>query len=118
MKPRLLLSNDDGLDSPFLPSFAKALAQVADLKIDHYFDEICGMDNIYAHGKTSLAERWRSEHPDAKTLLIGDTDHDFEVACAMGADCVLYSGGHQSRAQFASLDCPVVDSLLAVKCFL
>ena len=92
--------------------------QVADLKIDHYFDEICGMDNIYAHGKTSLAERWRSEHPDAKTLLIGDTDHDFEVACAMGADCVLYSGGHQSRAQFASLNCPVVDSLLAVKCFL
>lgn len=33
MKPRLLLSNDDGLDSPFLPSFAKALSRVADVKI-------------------------------------------------------------------------------------
>lgn len=33
MKPRLLLSNDDGLDSPFLPTFAKALAEVADLQI-------------------------------------------------------------------------------------
>ena len=30
---RLLLSNDDGLDSPFLPAFARALAKVADLKI-------------------------------------------------------------------------------------
>ncbi len=30
---RLLLSNDDGLDSPFLPAFAKALAKVADLQI-------------------------------------------------------------------------------------
>jgi len=92
--------------------------QVADLGIEHYFDEICGMDNIYAHGKKSLAERWRREHPDAKALLIGDTDHDFEVACAMGADCILFAGGHQSREQFMSLDCAVVDSLLAVKSFL
>ncbi len=29
----LLLSNDDGIDSPFLPVFAKALAKVADLKV-------------------------------------------------------------------------------------
>lgn len=92
--------------------------QVADLGIEHYFDEICGMDNIYAHGKKSLAERWRREHPDAKALLIGDTDHDFEVACEMGADCILFAGGHQSREQFMSLDCAVVDSLLAVKSFL
>lgn len=92
--------------------------QVADLGIAHYFDEICGMDNIYAHGKKSLAERWRREHPDAKALLIGDTDHDFEVACTMGADCILFAGGHQSGEQFASLDCAVVDSLLAVKSFL
>jgi len=92
--------------------------QVKDLGIEHYFDEICGMDNIYAHGKKSLAERWRGEHPGARALLIGDTDHDFEVACVMGADCILFAGGHQARKQFESLDCPVVESLLDVKSYL
>lgn len=33
MKPRLLLSNDDGITSPFLPIFSKALSQVADVEI-------------------------------------------------------------------------------------
>ena len=30
---RLLLSNDDGIDSPFLPAFAAALTGVADVEI-------------------------------------------------------------------------------------
>ena len=33
MKLRLLLANDDGLDSPFLPPFAAALSRVADVLI-------------------------------------------------------------------------------------
>ena len=94
------------------------LGQVKDLGIEPYFDEICGMDNIYAHGKKSLAERWRQNHPDARALLVGDTDHDFEVAQVMGADCILFAGGHQSRNVFAGLGCPVVDGLLEVKNFL
>lgn len=33
MKPRLLISNDDGIGSPFLPIFARELAEVADVEI-------------------------------------------------------------------------------------
>lgn len=33
MKPLLLISNDDGIDSPFLPAFVKAMAEVADIEI-------------------------------------------------------------------------------------
>ncbi|MBE6413925.1 MAG: hypothetical protein E7035_05180 [Verrucomicrobiaceae bacterium] len=33
MKPLLLISNDDGIDSPFLPAFVKAMAKVADIEI-------------------------------------------------------------------------------------
>jgi len=32
-----------------------------------------------------------------ETLLVGDTDHDFETAAAIGSDCVLIANGHQSR---------------------
>lgn len=33
MKPRLLIVNDDGIDSPFLPTFAKAMSQIGDVQI-------------------------------------------------------------------------------------
>ncbi len=32
-KPRILISNDDGIKSPFLPPFAKALSKIADIEI-------------------------------------------------------------------------------------
>lgn len=92
--------------------------QVKALGISDCFDEICGMDNIYAHGKISLAESWRASHPDAKVLFVGDTDHDLAVARAIGADCVLFSGGHQSRERLASLGAPVIDRFEELKAYL
>ena len=46
-----------------------------------------------------------AEHPDAVPLMIGDTDHDAEVAAAMGVDCVLLSCGHQSREKLEKCRC-------------
>ena len=43
-------------------------------------------------------------------LLVGDTEHDFEAAAAIGADCALLAGGHQSRARLEKLGARVVDS--------
>ena len=87
------------------------LGQVKDLEIDCFFDEICGMDNIYAHGKKSLAQRWRENHPDAKAILVGDTDHDFESATAIGVECVLFADGHQSKEALSSFGCPMIESI-------
>lgn len=43
--------------------------------------------------------------------MIGDTQHDAEVAAAIGAKCVLYTGGHQSHALLEAA-CPhVIDDL-------
>ena len=89
--------------------------QVDSLGIGRFFDEICGMDNVYAHGKKSLGQKWAREHMDARALFVGDTDHDFEVASEMGADCVLFSGGHQSYARLSQLGCPVVRHLSELK---
>ena len=43
-------------------------------------------------------------------LLIGDTTHDYEVACQLGADCVLLPAGHQSKQRLVSCGAKVRDS--------
>ena len=78
------------------------LAQLDRLGIRGYFDEILGLDNFYAASKTALAEAWRREHPDAVVLSVGDTDHDGDLADALGADCLLYTGGHQSEMRLSA----------------
>lgn len=71
--------------------------QIASLGISEYFDEILGADNIYAYGKQETALDWMKQKKIDSALLIGDTEHDAEVAKAIGASCVLVSGGHQNE---------------------
>lgn len=55
---RLLLSNDDGVNSPFLPVFAKALAEVADIEIVVPAKEQSWIGRAYnRHGKVVVARR-------------------------------------------------------------
>ena len=83
-------------------------AQLTELGIAHLFDGVYGLDNIHAHSKTELAVKWRREHPDAKILFIGDTEHDHDTAIAMGADCALVCGGHQERAKLEACETAMV----------
>ncbi|MBQ9773029.1 MAG: HAD family hydrolase [Clostridia bacterium] len=75
------------------------LGQVRSLGILPYFAGVLGMDNIHAYSKEQIGLEWRRTHPDARVLMVGDTDHDAAVAAAMGADCVLLTAGHQSRTR-------------------
>ena len=79
-----------------------------------YFDSVFGLDNIHAVSKKKRVQAWCMENPNAKPLFLGDTDHDFEVAKATGNDCVLFSGGHQSKAHLLTLGCPVIDDIRRV----
>lgn len=85
--------------------------QLRDLGMGERFAEVWGLDNIHAGGKIGTARAWREAHPDAKALFVGDSVHDWEVAQAVGADCVLYCGGHQSREQLSACGCPLIDHL-------
>ena len=71
--------------------------QLAHLGLSDDFEEILGLDNIHAHSKSGIAIEWRKRHPTAVPLFVGDTVHDADVADMIGADCVLFSGGHQSH---------------------
>ena len=70
--------------------------QLRELRIDGFFDEALGLDNIHAGSKLELARAWRNKHA-GRAIYIGDTDHDAETAKLLGAECFLVARGHQSR---------------------
>lgn len=74
-------------------------AQIRRFGIERYFSDILGIDNHFAAGKAALAAQWISENNIDKgsTVFIGDTLHDYEVASAVGCDCILVASGHQNR---------------------
>lgn len=78
-----------------------------------YFSHIVGLDNVYAAGKLHLGQQLIKKLGNGKgeTLMIGDTEHDYEVANEMGADCILLSGGHYDRKRLEKLGVPVLDSI-------
>lgn len=87
------------------------LRQLSELGVSDCFDEVIGLDNIHAESKLHLAKRWREEHPDARILYVGDTIHDAENARILGADCLLFTGGHQSERRLSACGYPLIDSI-------
>ncbi len=71
------------------------LSQVKQFGIDNYFDEILGLSDYLAISKVHLAKDWMDRIKPTAPLFIGDTVHDFEVAQAVGIDCVLVATGSQ-----------------------
>lgn len=72
---------------------------ILDFGIATCFDQACGSDNIYATGKADRGQRMLEAYgicPE-DTLMVGDTIHDAEVAKALGFDCILFCGGHNSE---------------------
>lgn len=82
-------------------------------EIIHFFDEISGLDNHYAHSKIyngkALIEKMKL-NPD-EICLIGDTIHDFEVASELGCRCILISNGHQSEKRLKKTGCEVLSEI-------
>ena len=81
--------------------------------LDAYFEELVGLDDHYAHGKLDVARAWlaRTGHDPAGLLMVGDTIHDYEVACGIGAACVLVADGHHDEARLRACGCAVVAEL-------
>ena len=100
------------------------LSQINEFDIAFYFDEMLGLSDIYAKSKIDVGVDYITRKGVTNAILIGDTQHDYEVAQALGADCVLVANGHQSRDALLLCDVPVFDDisqvidyiLLEVKC--
>jgi len=91
-----------------------ALRQATDyFELTPFFDDIIGLNDIYAAGKVENGKQYIAGLPvdPAEVLFIGDTLHDFEVAEAMGVQCVLVANGHNGRERLETSGVPVFDSL-------
>jgi len=77
------------------------------------FLRLVGLQDHYAAGKVDLGRRWIAELPNdpSEVLMVGDTTHDAETARAMGVDCVLVPGGHNTPERLAACGVPVLGSL-------
>ncbi|HBP38179.1 MAG TPA: phosphoglycolate phosphatase [Clostridiales bacterium] len=73
--------------------------QIRHFGLSGFFADLIGQDDILGRSKLALARDWFSGKPfqPARTVLIGDTTHDFAVASDLGCRCLLLSGGHNSR---------------------
>ncbi len=82
-------------------------------EIQHFFDELWGLDHHYASSKEGLAKEFvASVSLDPKEIVfIGDTVHDCEVAQAAGVDSILVCGGHHPKYKLQNCGVPVFDSL-------
>ena len=80
------------------------------LGIRHFFSHVSGESSHVIGGKVerakALAESGQFDF--SRSVLIGDTSHDYKAACAMGADCILYSGGHETVERLSAAGVPII----------
>lgn len=115
-KPVLQTICDRDLTQIILSASAQdnLLMQLQPFALEGYFAEILGISDIYAKSKVEIGLDYVKRNPELRGIMIGDTTHDFEVAQAIGVDCVLVAQGHQSRQKLESCKVPVVDNLQQV----
>lgn len=84
--------------------------------IGHFFEAIEGLDNYRAESKVQRGHHLITNNQinPKSTVLVGDTMHDYEVAQALGVDCILVAAGHQSKARLEAKtqnQIPVIEEL-------
>jgi len=93
------------------------LMQAVDyFELTPYFSDIIGLDDIYAAGKVENGRKYIAglDIPPGQVLFIGDTIHDYEVAKAMGVNCLLIANGHNSRWRLEACGVPVSQAISEV----
>lgn len=74
-------------------------AQLKHYELSHLFDTAFGLPDHHAHSKVQRGRELMAHVgiDPADTVIIGDTDHDLEVAEALGIDVILLADGHQNE---------------------
>jgi len=107
--------NNLGIGQSILSAYTQHMLEemVQHFGLTKYFSHLVGLDNIYAASKLHLGKDLMKRLGNGKgeTLLIGDTEHDYEVAVEIGVDCVLVANGHQSIEKLEKTGALVIENL-------
>lgn len=76
------------------------------------FDAVLGAADFYAGSKIERAENYlKNSGGDCRVLVVGDLEHDAEMAAQIGADCVLLTSGHENRERLYAANATVISDL-------
>nr|BAG24105.1 probable phosphoglycolate phosphatase [Pseudomonas cichorii] len=95
-------------------SHCDVLVQTLEAKgLYDYFEHVVGLSHNQATSKTAEAVVLQKTlgTPASRTLFVGDTLHDFEVANAVGWSPVLVSTGHQNSERLRASGAPLFSNL-------
>ena len=112
------LNENDISHSILSASSQKILDKLAEYhSISHYFKAVLGQDNHYAYGKIETGKMLVNKLGIApkNILFIGDTEHDLDVANAIGTHCALLSWGHTSAERLDKREVNVFNAISGLK---
>jgi phosphoglycolate phosphatase len=91
-------------------------SMIANMGLNKYFDKLAGNTNIFAASKVDYGRSLLKEigGDPREIVMVGDTEHDYEVAKELGLRCILVSHGHNSPNNLVRLGVTVVPSLKQV----
>jgi phosphoglycolate phosphatase len=71
--------------------------QLAPHAVDAHFSRILGITDVYTASKAHVVESWLkgSGHDPRRVLMVGDTNHDEEIAEALNVHFLRFARGHQ-----------------------
>lgn len=75
------------------------------------FEAVLGAADYFAGSKIERAVEYLSKSEGYRALVIGDLEHDAEMAAELGADCVLITSGHENRQRLYSANARVISDL-------
>ena len=90
------------------------IEQLKELEVYDYFDEVLGIDDIYASSKLPIGLNFIKDKDPNECVLIGDSEHDKYVADQMGIKSILVANGHESKERLSKISDNVYDSIKEV----
>lgn len=111
--------HDKGVRQILLSASKEAylMNQLKQFSICDMFEQILALDNIHAYSKAELALNYMKKHAASSKdfIFIGDSVHDYEVAQAVNASCILIANGHEHKERLQKTNAIVVDHIGEVK---
>lgn len=85
-------------------------------QIFNFFEGVAGLNDHYAVSKIDRGGQLINDFMinTKESFIIGDTNHDFEVAKKLGINCILIADGHQSEERLRKTGAKVIPDLMAL----
>lgn len=116
VKELLIKNHEKGYKNIVLSASKKDLLieQLKELGVYEYFDDVLGIDNIYASSKLPIGLKFIEDKDPNECVLIGDSGHDKYVADQMGIKSILVANGHESKERLLKISNDVYDNIKEV----